>query len=82
MRLVEELADQIAAAERRVAEAREIVADQRASIQQLNGVDGNLQDAERRFRIFQSNLVVFEQHLEWLKNQQRGSALLLPPLSV
>jgi hypothetical protein len=61
-----DLADAIAAAERHVAEAREIVAEQTARVQQLRRLGADFRDAERRLQLFQSNLAVFEAHLEWL----------------
>lgn len=68
--MVEELADQIAAAERHVGDAREIVAEQTARIQQLHGIGADICDAERRLRLFESNLTVFEEHFRWLLEQQ------------
>lgn len=64
-----ELADDIAAAERHIAEARQILAVHLDRIKQLLDAGADVGDAESRLQVFETNLRVFEKHLEWLLQQ-------------
>jgi hypothetical protein len=57
--------------DRRVAEARRIVASQRARVERLRGASYDASNAEQTLRAFGNSLRTLESHRDWLRNQER-----------
>lgn len=50
-----------------IARGRRFVANQKRQIEQLRQVGADTMDAEHTLRVFQANLRLLENHLQWLK---------------